>query len=62
MLLGIFHWPPQIYSPSVLCSRRVTFCLNGLPYPLVSGWIQPMGSIGRRQKRGRKVNSGCQFL
>lgn len=61
MLLDIFHLPLQIHS---LCSafQRLTFCLNRLPYPLTSGWIQPMGGISKRQERGRAVSSGCLSL
>lgn len=61
------HWMFSIFlSGSTLPlsrSRRLTFCLNGLPYyPPASGWIQPKGGTGRRQERGRKVSSRCRFL
>lgn len=55
MLLDIFHWPLRVCTPSVLCSRRQTFSLLGIPCPLASGWIQRMGGHG--QEAGERKES-----
>lgn len=58
MLLDIFRLPPWVYSPAVLCSRKLTFCLNGLPYPLALVGFREWEALAGGRRDGGKRDLG----